>query len=651
MKAKYILEVLCVLLLAACASIGNPDGGIYDEIPPRVVSASPAERSTGHTGRKMQIRFNEYIKLENANEKVIVSPPQIEPANIRAVGKAVKITLYDSLQANTTYTIDFGDAIADNNEGNPMGNYTYSFSTGDRIDTMEVAGTVLNAQDLEPIKGILVGLYPLDSLYNDTIFRSKPFSRVSRTNGSGKFCIRGVKPGRYRAFALEDKDGNFIYSQKSERIAFLEDTFSVSCKPDQRMDTVWTDYTHTAVDTVKPVMYTHFFPDDIVLCAFLAEGQEQHLLKAERPTPDYMTLFFTAPADSMPTIRGLNFDEKMLVVDASPHNDTITYWFTDTTFTHRQDTARFELTFLETDTLGLLQWHTEELEMAPRLTWDKIRDEQLKEIREWEKQRQKRQKRSKEPLKPEQNPFEQTALELSCKTNAALDPNKNVRYAAKEPIMNVDTTRMHLYHKQDTNWLPEPFLFLADDVKSYTLYAEWEEKHQYRFVIDSAAVVGVMGNKNKPIKNEFNVKSTDLYGSLFVHVVLPDTANIIVQLITKAGKQVAEVQADKDGRADFFYISPNSYYLRCFVDSNGNGVWDTGDYDTRRQPEQVYYCPSPIQVKAKWDIEQEWEPLSIERTQQKPQEITKQKPDKQKNIKNRNQERERQKQEEKRNRM
>ena len=233
-KTKHILVGLGVLLIVACASIGSPDGGIFDETPPKVVSCSPADRSLQNTGRKMQIRFDEYIKLENANEKVIVSPPQLEPANIRADGKSVKITLYDSLQENTTYTIDFSDAIVDNNEGNPMGNYTYSFSTGTEIDTMEVSGAVLNAQDLEPIKGILVGLYPLDSLFSDSILSTKPFTRVSRTNGSGRFCIKGIKAGKYRAFALEDKDGDFLFSQKSERIAFLQDTFTTSCKWDMR---------------------------------------------------------------------------------------------------------------------------------------------------------------------------------------------------------------------------------------------------------------------------------------------------------------------------------------------------------------------------------------------------------------------------------
>ncbi|MBR6030872.1 MAG: Ig-like domain-containing protein [Bacteroidaceae bacterium] len=632
--------------MAACASIGAPDGGIYDEIPPKVVSSSPADRSTGSNDRKIRIRFDEFIKLENANEKVIVSPPQLEPANIRADGKSVKITLYDTLQENTTYTIDFSDAIVDNNEGNPMGHYTYSFSTGEEIDTMEVSGTVLAAENLEPVKGILVGLYPCDSLFNDSVFRTQAFSRVSRTNGSGKFCIKGVKPGTYRAFALEDKDGNFLFSQKSERIAFLTDSFTTSCHRDVRMDTVWRD--SSEIDTILAVPIVRYLPDDLVLNAFLEAGQDQHLLKLERPDPDMMKLFFTAPADSLPIIRGLNFDEKCLVVDASLHNDTIIYWVTDTAFTHSEDTIKFELTFMETDSLGILQPHTEVQELAPKLTWQKIYKEQQKKIQEWNKQREKRVKKSKEPLPPEENPFEKTFLDLSAKPSGGLDPNQNVHYIAKQPIASADTTRMHLYIKKDTAWLPEPFLFLPDrDLKSYTLYAEWEQKRQYRFTIDSAAVVGIMGEHCKPIKNEFSVRGEEAFGALFVHVIMPDTNRIFVQLLNKSDKTVAELPADKDGRADFFFLKPNNYYLRCYVDLNANGVWDTGEYDSGLQPEPVYYFPQPIQVKAKWDIEQDWAPLEIPRLSQKPLEITKQKPDKEKDIKQRNKERERQKREEK----
>jgi hypothetical protein len=302
---------LATLTCIACASIGNPDGGRYDEEPPVVVQCFPKDRSVKNDKKKLSILFNEYVKLENANDKVVVSPPQIEAANVRADGKRIKIDLFDDLQENTTYTIDFSDAIEDNNEGNPMGNYTYSFSTGETIDTMEISGTVLNAEDLEPVKGIMVGLYPADSSFSDTLFTTTPMTRVSRTNGSGRFVIKGVKPGKYHAYALKDADGNYIFNQKSEAVGWDTTTLVTSSKPDIRMDTIWRDTTR--YDSIRVVPYTHYLPDDVVIRLFLEGGQDQHLLKTERPVPEYFTLYFTAPADSLPTIKGLNFDEKCLV--------------------------------------------------------------------------------------------------------------------------------------------------------------------------------------------------------------------------------------------------------------------------------------------------------------------------------------------------
>ncbi len=640
-KIHLIYYLVLVLFIAACASIGNPDGGIYDEVPPRVVSSSPKNGSTMGTSKKISILFDEYIKLQNANEKVIISPPQIESANVRADGKRVKITLYDSLQANTTYTIDFSDAIQDNNEGNPMGQFTYSFSTGESIDTMEVAGSVLNAENLEPIKSILVGLYPADSTFSDTLFTTRPFTRISRTNGSGRFCIKGVKPGRYRVFALNDGDGDFVFSQKSEIIAFDTMVVETSCKPDVRMDTIWRDSTH--YDSIRVVPYTHFLPDDVVLLAFQEKLTDQHLLKTERTEPDFFRLYFTAPSDTLPTIVGLNFDEKCLVAEPTLLNDTITYWVTDTTFTHQQDTLTFALTYLETDTLGQLMPMTDTLSLVSKTPYEKIRKERQKQIDDWQKEREKRLKRSKTPLPDEVNPYIQSFMNITVKPTSNIDPNQNVRFTSKEPFLNVDTTRIHFYIKQDSDWVHAPFLFLPDDnCRSYTLYAEWEPANEYRFEADSAAFTNVFNMVNKPIKNNFKVRSLDEYGSIFVHVLMPDT-NVVIQLMNRADNPIAEQRADAKGRADFYYLRPGDYYLRCFVDRNGNGVWDTGNYAEGLQAEEVFYFPRSLSLKAKWDIEQEWNVRGILRNKQKPAEITKQKPDKEKTIKSRNKEREEEK--------
>ncbi len=225
-KAQGWCLLLLALLLSSCARMGRPDGGWYDETPPYVVGAVPKDGGTQVSARKIRILFNEFIKLENASEKVVVSPPQMEQPDIKALGKRIDVEIKDSLKPNTTYTVDFSDAISDNNEGNPLGNYTYSFSTGERIDTLQVSGYVLQADNLEPVKGILVGLY---ADLADSAFTTRPMLRVARADSRGHFVIRGVAPGTYRVYALADMDGNYMLSQRAEQLAFSHDTFTPGC--------------------------------------------------------------------------------------------------------------------------------------------------------------------------------------------------------------------------------------------------------------------------------------------------------------------------------------------------------------------------------------------------------------------------------------
>ena len=211
-SAMYLpFYVLAILLLASCAKMGQPDGGWFDETPPKVIGASPEDKGVNVTSKKINIYFDEYVKIDNPTEKVVVSPPQIEVPEIKTAGKKIQVSLVDSLKPNTTYTIDFSDAISDNNENNPMGNYTYSFSTGEKIDTMEVSGYVLESENLEPIKGILVGLY---SDTADSAFRTKPMLRVSRQpwplhyQGCGTRLLPHLCPSGY---------GWQLYVQSEER--------------------------------------------------------------------------------------------------------------------------------------------------------------------------------------------------------------------------------------------------------------------------------------------------------------------------------------------------------------------------------------------------------------------------------------------------
>ena len=635
----FVTTLVIALVMAACASIGSPDGGPYDQTPPVVVGCSPNNKAVNTTKKKLAILFDEYVKLENANENIVVSPPQQEAPNIRAEGKKVKIELYDTLQSNTTYTIDFGNAIVDNNEGNPLGLYTYSFSTGNHIDTMEISGNVLNAENLEPIKGILVGLY---SDHADSAFTSKPLERVSRTNGSGRFTIKGIAPGKYRIFALNDADGNYTFNQKNEALAFDSTIIETSCAPDIRFDTVWVDSIY--YDTVKQVPYTHFYPDNIVLRAFIEEGQDRHLIKMERPVPNKFTVYFTAPSDSLPQIQGLNFNaDNAFIIESSLHKDTITYWIPDTNIAYL-DTLAFTFTYLHTDSLKQLTPQTDTLELAPKVTRAKQLKDLQKKKEDWEKEQRKKRRRSKNK-ELALVPFDSIQyLEYSIRPGGSIDPNQNITITFNEPLASIDTTKMRFLHKVDTNWIPAPYLLLPieNNLRGYRLYAEWKPKEQYKFEADSAAFINVFGMPTKPILQNIRVRSLDEYSSLFVHLELADTG-AVVQLLDKSDKVQRSVRA-VNNHAEFFYVKPSTYYLRMFIDRNGNGRWDTGDYSKQLQPEEVFYFPKPLELRAKWEVEQDWDVRGIPITTQKPKTITKQKPDTEKKIRDRNAEREREKQ-------
>ncbi len=627
----YILLTVGICLLTSCAKMGQPDGGWYDETPPRILGASPADKATEVTDHKMYIYFNEFIKLSDASQKVVVSPPQMEAPDIKDAGKRIIIDLKDSLKANTTYTIDFSDAISDNNEGNPLGNYTYSFSTGTEIDTMEVSGYVYEAENLEPIKGILVGLY--DNLA-DSVFRKEPFQRVSRTDSRGRFVIKGIKPGNYRVYALMDADGNYLYNQKSEKIAFSRDIIVPSCKPDIRQDTIWRDSLH--IENIMQVPYTHFFPDDIVLRAFAEVQTDRYMTKNEREKANRFTLMYSYGDDDLPVIRGLNFDaENAFVVEATEKKDTITYWLRDTLLVN-QDTLRMEVQYHATDTAGMLYLQTDTLTLLSKEPYAKRLKQKEKEYNDWKKKQEKAEKRG--------DPFEteMPVPPLSVGMNFAgdIDPDKNPTLTFDTPLAVADTSKIHLYSKHDTLWYRSPFLVRekVNVPRTYEVIGEWRPDVEYSLEIDSAAFVDIYGSVSDTAKKGFKVKSNDAYSTIFMTLDGMRGKNVVAQLVSSTDAVMKEVRTHT-GDAEFFYVNPNTYYLRIFVDENNNGKWDTGNYDEGRQAETIYYYPSKIECKEKWDFTETWSPLRGSSTSLKPAELVKQKAEKAKTIKNRNLER------------
>jgi hypothetical protein len=618
------------LLFVACARMGQPDGGWFDDDPPVVIGSEPADQSTNVKAKKITILFNEYIKLEDATNKVIVSPPQLEVPEIKAAGKKIVVELQDTLKENTTYTIDFSDAISDNNEGNPMGNYTYSFSTGEQIDTLEVSGYVLDASNLEPIKGISVGLY--DDLA-DSAFKTKPMMRVSRTDDNGHFTIKGVAPGTYRAFALQEMDGNFRFSQKSEMIAYNHETFVPGSKPDIRIDTVWRDSLH--IDAFKQTPYTHFLPDDITLLAFTHTPTERYLIKTERKDPEKISLYFSCGDSLLPVIKGLNFEaDSAFVIETNEKQDTIHYWLRDTTLVN-QDTLRMDLTYRMTDSIGNLVLQTDSaVEMLAKVSYEKRQKEKANEIEKWMKEQEKRKKRDEKY----DSIYPVTPLKPNYTVASKMDPDKIITIEIPTPLLRCDTAAVHLYSMIDSVWYEAPFTFrpVEHQIRNFEILAEWQPDVEYSFEVDSAAFEDIYGLVSDPYKQGIKVKSLDEYCTLTLNLSgIADTLPLRVQLLGSNGKIAKEVLA-KNGSAHFDYIAPAKYFVCAFVDANNNGIWDTGDYDADVQPEDVYYYTREIECKEKWDITQQWNLTATPRYKQKPAAITKQKGDAKKKLQNRN---------------
>lgn len=630
---RHKLPALLMLMIVvySCASMGNPDGGPYDEEPPKFVRSTPKPFAINSKERKVTIEFDEFIKLEKAAEKVVVSPPQLEQPEIKASGRKVVVGLVDSLRPNTTYTIDFADAIVDNNEGNPLGNYAFTFSTGTTIDTMEVSGTVLSASDLEPVKNIQVGLH---SDLSDSVFMKKPFDRVSRTDSRGHFSIRGIAPGKYRIYALMDGNQNYLFDSKTEMIAFSDSIIIPAMEDAMRQDTIWKD--SLTIDTIKSVGYTRFLPDDIILRAFKEENDRQYLTRSERDKENHFVLTFSARADTLPTLKGLNFDEQdAFIIEKTDRNDSICYWIKDSLI-YQMDTLEIQMDYLATDTLDRLVPQTDTLFLANKLTRAEREKLEAKAAEEKEKERKKKEKKG-EKIEPEPTKF----LTLNVDAPSAFDLDRNVYLSFDEPVASIDTAAIHMEIKKDSLWEEIPFLFVSDSVlpRKYEILAEWEPEKEYQLSIDSMAFKGVYGLHTNKVKQTMKVKKLDEYGTILLNITGADST-AVVELLDGSGKVLRQQRITPQNTADFYYLNPGTkFYIRLFNDRNGNGVWDTGKYSEHLQPEEVYYFPKVWEMKANFEFEENWNINAVPVEKQKLDEIKKQKPEETKKIQDRNKER------------
>ena len=659
------LAVLSFAGLLGCASIGSPGGGLYVETPPALVRSEPAEAATSVNRQKITMRFNENIKLDNANEKMTISPPQVKAPTISSNAKTLTIELRDTLQANTTYTIDLGDAVQDNNEGNPLENLSLTFSTGDHIDTMKVMGTLLNAKDLEPVTGAFVGIYALNedgifpargkegaslqlaidsivALYPDSIFSLRPFERAGKTDSYGRFTISGVGPGKYRMYAVKDGNTNYMYDVNTEDIAFVDSLIIPSVGSHTASDTIWNRFDSLKVDSIYVHEVTDYYPNDLCLRMFNEGHVIRYLDDMKWKDSTQITLNFAARMPEPPVISLLDEEDRgparldkdaWLICEPNPTNDTLVYWLRDSLVYHR-DTLHLTVTYPFTQNgIDIIRTDTMHLE-KPEIN---VPEDQHPEDKD-DKKKKKRRKKDQEEAP--QDTLPKTVFMSIKLLDSKIDVGKRPRFETSAPLDSLNTEALHLEQQKDTIWVPLDFELVQDSLRlrRYTLHAKphFSPGQNYRLICDSASMFDIYGHPLDSIAMTFSEKKSDEYAHLLVNVQGVE-GEAFVQLLNEKDNPVQQVSV-KNGQARFPQAPVGKCYVRLVEDRNGNGIFDVGSLDGRIQPENVFYLPKMLEMRENWDYSETWNVRATELDKQKPDELKQNKPKEKKEKKSKNEE-------------
>lgn len=606
----YIFIIIAAAVMYSCANSGNPSGGPIDKTPPIFMRSNPTPNAVNVKDRKIEIFFDEIVTLKDPSTKIIVSPAQTEMPRMSALGRKVTVELVDSLLPNTTYTIDFSNSIQDNNEGNAIDNFAFAFSTGSVIDSMRVSGYVLDSRTLEPMQSVVVGL---QSNLADSAFHKEKLQRVALTNDRGQFTIRNVSPGSYHIFALKDLDRDYKFGNPTEDIAFLDSIIVPSIGSREAADTVYNDLNE--IDTIMRATRPAYFPNDILLSMFNEDRKSQYLANNLRVDSTRISLTFAAASDTLPSLSivGRNdVPDQWYTLERSQTNDTLTYWIRPPHLVSA-DTLMVATTYLRTDTASNLSWGTDTLKFT------------------FQRQKAKKKKKNEETDSLEQIRF----MELHPLANGTQEVYAPLLLQTGTPIERYSREAFHLQRKlqNDTTFYPAEIksIALRDSTlnrRDLMLKVDWEPGAAYTLAVDSLAMTDIYGLQTKPLKVDFNVRKMEEYGNIVFNIpAVRDSA--IVELLDGTEKIVLRAPV-KSHRAELLNLLPGKYYARLFIDRNGNGKYDTGNYDMHLQPEETVYYPGAINLKKNWDVEQTWDIYATPIDKQKPEAIKKNKPERKK---------------------
>ena len=612
-KSFPLSLMLCGILISVftnCAKVGSPTGGPKDETPPEVTLSVPANKAVNSKSGELEITFSEFIALKNLNDELVISPPLKEKPVTRIRNKTLVIDLNDELRDSTTYTLNFGNAIADNNEGNLLPDFEFVFSTGPVIDSMAVAGSALNAFNLKPEKEkITVMLY--DNLSDSAPYRDLPLY-ITKTSSEGKFAINNIRPGIFRLFALKDVNNNLKFDIPDEMIGFCDTSIIISSLSVQKIKFIKdSSLLKTKIkspekggaapaDTSKTdsVKFSgkELYAVNADLFLFTEEDMRQSIIAKERERRELLTFAFNRPLFDSIRIVPLNFTAaRWYLQDLSPNRDTARIWITDTSLIGR-DTLSLALTYTTTDSARnyIIRTDTVILRFRPK-------DSKGSPGR-----------KSKEGAILQDSIFLQ--LLSNIRKQSVVDLNQSILIISPGPVSSHDINKFHLTRIEDSLQYVQK-ITLADD--SSSLYnirfsVDWMENSSYKLLVEPGAVTDIYRTTNDTLEIDFRTQKSDYYGQIILSYDSSELP-LVVQLIDEKENKVTEKYLTESGQVAFDYLPPKKYRFKAILDRNNNRKWDTGNYLSRLQPEKVIYYPGLIDVRSNWDIEISWnvhEPVS-----------------------------------------
>ena len=603
-NTTLILKTAVTLLflgafLTRCANIMSPNGGPKDTLPPVITAITPGNFATNFTEKKIYIEFNEYVQIKDQNKELFTSPAMKKMPLIATRGKGIVITIRDTLKENTTYAIDLGSAIRDNNEGNPLNAMRYVFSSGDTVDSLICSGYTADSYKADSVSRTFLWFYIADSLpntpdYDSTIFNRKP-DVIARAQNNGIFIAQNLKPVKYRIYAFGDKNDNQMYEPGTDLVGILDSTYNPAELPPFA---IWFDSLRH-YPSADPQLYFRMFTDKTF--------KAQRLVEAVRGDRKKITLYFNT---ALPTIDSLVLDsipsEKIIFDPRTKGKDTLNLWL-NMPDEMLPDTIKGSITYYKHDSIRQLVKTTEPIKVAWKYTETK---EEQKEREKEERERKKAEEEGREYTPPKKaNPFKYKST-----ASGEINPEKGFEINLDYPLVDFDSTSVKLYKLDGNDKNPTETEverhFERDtlNIGRYFVRAKWENKTKYRFYIPQGSMTDVMGYQNDSISSSFSTFDPEKFAKIVLTVKGEEGKQYIIQQTDSSSKTQQQVEGVTSGQYTINFVSPGEIRIRIIEDTNGNGRWDAGDVVNRLQPERSEMFINEkgedlFATKANWDIE------------------------------------------------